>query len=825
MIGPKRPGGTSPSSGSGTLSQSSTRVDRLRGTSTTESGEVTRNSDGSLTWHYRRENTQGNGKPNVEEWTVTTAPTPSPSPSPKPPPVSPQPAPTQQVQVAKATHTHVNGLVVSANDFPTGKPIPCQYGQVEAFPDLAAMPYTEVVGEFAVLHLLYCMGQGEFDFVTSTARINGLAIDGLDGVTVEVVPPGSSPTLYPTTVIPQELTQTLTTAFGTVVVVNAPTTLISRIAVEISFPQGLFGVDTSGNLVDATVTVIAEYQPIDDDGLGIGSIVSTTTTFTQATQNAFFESISGDVPPGRYHVQVKRTVAEAGGTTRDKAIFSKLSGYHVAHPDYGNVTLIGVQVITSRDAQLSNIPKLSVVCIRKLPIWSGSAWSAPTATRSIIWALVDVVKASYGGLLPDAVLDLPALLALDATLAARGDYFDVRMSEQVSIKDMIKTICATGRLLDFIHGGKLTVVRDQAPTEYVQLFTPLNIIAGSFAVSYQPPQPSDEDAFNVEYVDVGKGVTAQVTATLSTAAKPKTVKLVGCTSRAQAWREGMFWRASKVYRRVHVAFATSLEGAMLRPGDNILLAHDFLSWGQWGEIYQVDGTKLYLSNPLDFSSASSGTLYLRDVTGKPSAGFTVTADVNPYIVHFTSLPSMTIHSVASDSSAQRTYYAFDNGSSRVHDCKVLSVSLKNPMEYQIQAVVDDSRCYTADTGSVPTVTAAFALTYDASTVYGGQGGFSNGGAGSAGVGILRFSDLVVFKSTGGQYQAFWTGAGYSGYVVYVQWIGQSNWSRLAVTSGSNFTFNQANSIDANAVKIIPVIAGIEQSSKALTVSTTAFIAV
>ena len=74
-----------------------------------------------------------------------------------------------------------------------------------------------------------------------------------------------------------------------------------------------------------------------------------------------------------------------------------------------------------------------MIATRKLPVWTGTAWTAPQATRSIAWAIADAARnASYGARLVDSRLDLDGLKALDALWSARGDSFDARFDTSAS---------------------------------------------------------------------------------------------------------------------------------------------------------------------------------------------------------------------------------------------------------------------------------------------------------------------------------------------------------------------------------------------------------
>ena len=155
----------------------------------------------------------------------------------------------------------------------------------------------------------------------------------------------------------------------------------------------------------------------------------------------------------------------------------------------------------------------------KLPVWTGSSWTAPQASRSIAWAIADAARnGSYGARLPDSRIDLAALLALDAVWAARGDRFDGRFDSAASWWEAVARIARAGRARIFLQSGRLRVVRDGPETLPVALFSMRNIVRGSFAVDYAMPTAETADAVEVAYYDGDYWTQRRVTAKLPGAA-------------------------------------------------------------------------------------------------------------------------------------------------------------------------------------------------------------------------------------------------------------------------------------------------------------------
>jgi hypothetical protein len=111
--------------------------------------------------------------------------------------------------------------------------------------------------------------------------------------------------------------------------------------------------------------------------------------------------------------------------------------------------------------------------------------------------------------------------------------------------------------------------------------TTANIIKGSFKLQYVMPGEETADAVTVEFFSPKTWKPSEVTVSLpgSTEANPATVNLFGCTSQAQAMREGKYIAAANRYRRRLITFRTEMEGLIPTFGDLIAISHDMPAQG------------------------------------------------------------------------------------------------------------------------------------------------------------------------------------------------------------------------------------------------------
>lgn len=607
-------------------------------------------------------------------------------------------ATTPQQAAALAAPSPTYNLAAQGNSARLEAAIPESFGRMMGYPDFAAQPYVEYSGNEQYLYQLLCVGRGEYSI--EALRIEDTPLASFPDITYEVVPPNGTLTLFPASVISslevggQELpTSTILGPF----VASAPATVANFLAVDLVYPRGLYYANTSGGLDSVLITVKIEAQQINDSGTAIGSWITlgteTVSGATTTPQRRSFRYTLGT--PGRYQVRCTRTDAKQTSAQYGHEVdWSGLRAYLNETRVFGDVTLIAMRMRASNNLSLQASRKVNVIATRKLPIWNGTSWSANTATRSPSWAIAYLCK-QVG--LTDAQIDLATLLQLDATWAARGDTIDGRFDNFVNFWEAITKIAAAGRAKPYMQGGIMRIMRDQAATVPVALYSMRNIIKGSFSVNYLMPTTDTADAVDVGYFDAATWAPARVRAKLtgSTAAKPVKIDLFGITSRDQAFREGMYHAAANRYRRKIISLQTEMEGFIPSFGDLIAIQHDMPSWGQGGEVVAWDAPSMTatLSEPLTWAT---GTHYiaLRQRDGSIAGPYAVTAGALPTQVVFSDIPPMPY----TGGSEERTHFAFGAAEAYRQPARVLSVRPQSLNTVTIEAVNEDANVHTAETG-------------------------------------------------------------------------------------------------------------------------------
>ncbi len=476
-----------------------------------------------------------------------------------------------------------------------------------------------------------------------------------------------------------------------------------RLAVDIIWPLGLYDVDGSGDPKDLSSHFVVQACKVDDNGVAVSAwitVIGNIVTDRTVTPKAMSYSCNVPFGAGRYRLRAYRIDPKLSSSSAGhQMVWSGLRCYLAETQDFGNVTLIAMRMRATNNLSAQASRRIGVVCTRKVPVWNGVSWSAPVANRSIAWAIADAARnVDYGASMPDARLDLAALLALDAIWAARGDTFNGRFDSAASWWEAVSKIALVGRARIFMQGGRLRVVRDGPQTLPVALFSMRNIKKGSFSIDYLLTSEQTADALEVAYFDETKWSPRRVTAALagSTLSRPVKMELFGATMRDQVYREGLYHAAANKYRRRMVHFATEMDGFIPSIGDLIAIQHDMPGWGGHAEAVAWDAAtkSLTLTEPMTFD-AGSYYIGMRTVSGGVSGPWLVTAGASPEIVVLADTPDMEPYT---GSERERTHVVFGKAETWRTLAKVTAIKPRGLYEVAIEAVTEDPSVHTADTG-------------------------------------------------------------------------------------------------------------------------------
>ena len=506
----------------------------------------------------------------------------------------PEPGIPEAADVKEGSPTY--SISARGNRYRPGTNGPILYGTLRIVPDFDQAPFsTYDTNNDQTLHLLFRITQGLADINLASITFEDTPLSNFQGYELEVVPPGSAPTLFPVSVATSndlsnvELEDGFTPAY----VANDVGTLITKIGVDFSSPSIANQDRSTGNLTNYTVRFDIQAQKINDSGVAIGGwVVIGQEAFSAASADAIRRTFEYAVDAGRYQVRVQRiTTKNNSQFVRDDVTWAGLKGFIYDPDDISPNTRLAVSIRASEQIGNRALSDMSVICSRKLPVWNSvDGWQPETLTNSIAWALADLCRNSYAGDRSDLNYDLLRLAELNAQLTPLGHEFNAYFdSEGITVWEALVKAGTAGRITPIDKSGFYEFVRDEYQSQAVQAFTMRNIARGSFSIEHQGVLEETADSIIVKIQDKDNDYRIrEIICALpdSPALNPRTIDLFGVTSATRAKELGMFMAACNRYRRKLTPFETGIEGRIPFFGSKIAISHFLI--GQEG-VKQLSG--------------------------------------------------------------------------------------------------------------------------------------------------------------------------------------------------------------------------------------------
>lgn len=640
-----------------------------------------------------------------------------------------------------STQDQIYSVQAQGNVAKLGEPLPVWYGRLKRFPDFAATPWAEFVGNDQYLNILLSMGMGSFSYenlyVDDTIMwdpTDGVAA-AFGGAQVAFYEPGDTIDLFPVNVDTSSEVSGQQLPVGSGIeagqyypgigtlgpgdwlgpyVANAAGTLAQSLAIDFVLPSGCFTVNTENNNIGyAVVTLTAQAAPCDDAGNPTGDYF---TLFSSARMYASTapvrDSIKVDVGPGRYLVRFRRESNEIGSDHGSNAVaWAGLRAFIQGDNTFADVSTVAIRIKATQSTQGSY--QFGVLATRKLPVWNGSAFVAQ-ATRNNGWAFLDAVtSAQYGSGLPLAKVDFNAIVNFAAGCDTRGDTFDYCFTAATSVPEAFDKILTPARARHFWLGDTVSVVRDEWRDVPSMLLTDREIVRDSTQITFTMLGDEDPDAVIVEYVDETTWSAADVQyppdSDLFTAVNAETKRIDGIINRDQAFREAAFYYLQSIYRRENVSIGTEYEGRAITYGSVVRVQSELpMAYGQGGAITAASGTSLTLS-PAPVWDGGPFYLRLRRPNGKWFGPVAATQGPNADIAVLDSGDLATVEAaqgivladvLARSDGGEDPSFEFGTADSQSKLCVVLS-GVPNGDTCTLNLVVDDIRVHTTDLGTPP----------------------------------------------------------------------------------------------------------------------------
>lgn len=195
----------------------------------------------------------------------------------------------------------------------------------------------------------------------------------------------------------------------------------------------------------------------------------------------------------------------------------------------------------------------------------------------------------FGAGLENDRIDYAAIVAWAQYCDAAGLQCHMVLDAQRPCAEVLDDIATAGRASKTWAPGKLSVVWEAPDQPSIAVFGMPNIVAGTFQISYDDDDSTDE--FVLDFTDSDKDFSADtVRAPVPGIAQPvntSNIKAAFAMSRAQAQQQVNLLAASKFYHRRHIQWESTREALMIQRGDIVALAHDLTQWASSGRLVDV----------------------------------------------------------------------------------------------------------------------------------------------------------------------------------------------------------------------------------------------
>ena len=491
--------------------------------------------------------------------------------------------------------------------------IPVLFGRHRIYPDLAANPHTEIIGNTQYLTQLFCGGYKDCEIDLDSIKLGDTSIvdlshskdinailQGLDPViSLEIIQNGDPSEIYPYCVhedaINAPLQKEVDDGDGGKIsgeIIRTTPDNTDKINVDVFMHNGIGKYDDEGNLVDAGVHVKVSYiGPNDPDYIEMGDIIFYGAELKTKRKQLTVENLT----PAEYKVKIERVSLDSSDSKIIDQVYAGSVRSYKTKDKEGNpvrpirgkrqkdLTIIALRVMAT--AKLNNmLDSFNYVATSVFPVHTqtGSGplhWMTVEKTRNPASALLYALQGRAAQQVVDNDdIDWQSVETFYAWCEEHDYTCNAYLSESVTIAELIRMIGSTSRADILRIDSKISVVQDIERPAHMQLFTPKNSISYSISM-FNADVP---EAIAMQFIDEDSGFAQNDTLVYNTKNgnkidEPKTIQkcgLWGVTNSIQARRLGMYNYACIKNRPFVHTIEADIEYLVINKGDWIQYAGD-----------------------------------------------------------------------------------------------------------------------------------------------------------------------------------------------------------------------------------------------------------
>jgi hypothetical protein len=516
------------------------------------------------------------------------------------------------------------------------EPIPSVYGTHRVFPPHGSLPYTDSEGDtmFARMLFLVTLGTATMsDILIGETPIENYE-DALSSETTQYYP-GQVFQTWPNSPFPTaRFDESRESGWSPERLTGQD---IHSIAVEISFPQGLFRYNENSRPRWFVVSLDIEYKNVSGGaptdwtkahtasnfwglrGDGKPEVVDDLIKLKGFITHPFIKNFRWSVDEGTYRVRVRRIDVspwnnlpggpDASAVGGDFTWRSMRSFRYQIDGVYGPInfdTLDDIEILTVKlpltDQTGGTVDNFSVLVSRHLRIydpthtqsgeteWDSDDWTVNEwPTRNPASAFRDVFQGTVNANpVTNAELDIAAISAWYTQCETDSRYLDLVVDTKMTAFELAMAIARSARADICYIDGMISVVQDIEKTTPVQLITAAN--CHSFTMDRVLDATPHRLTMKHINIDAGYEPSWETPAyhddyDEDTATDVREISLVGAWTQEDAWKEGRYLLAVHQLRPRIIRINMDMESLAIRRGDLVLFSHDGALIGQsWGLI-------------------------------------------------------------------------------------------------------------------------------------------------------------------------------------------------------------------------------------------------
>lgn len=502
-------------------------------------------------------------------------------------------------------------IAAAQNEARPFAPVPRVFGRYRVFPQYAAKPFTEIVGNDQFLRLLFTFGYGPLQI--TEIKIGEDAIESFEGVEWNILPgfDDDGPLEIFTAGVDELELQVAIDADAPVFTIRTTELDTYESSIDLVFPGGLIVFNNQdGEPRPAASHWTVEFRAAGsaDPWTGItaagplGPGVTNPSPGEIVIQARARGTVARGVrwiypTSGQWEVRVGRgsdTFPQGGGTgdRLTDAFWAKLRSIRPGTaPRVPNLCLLEVR-IRATDQLSGQIQTLSAMTESILPVWNGlDGWgpanrlsSNPSLqpTRNPAWALAEMLRGGVNARpVPDENVDALSLAEWAVSNAAAGRWFDAVVDFETTIGEVCRDIAGAARASFNLIDGRYGVVVDEPKPTIVAQFSARDTSnfegrkifhreTHGLRVRFISPEAGYEPDEVIVYADGYDETNALELVELN---------LWGVTDPDRAYRDGRYHLAAGKLRPEVYSFEIDVAHLAITRGDRVLYSHDVMLVG------------------------------------------------------------------------------------------------------------------------------------------------------------------------------------------------------------------------------------------------------